>query len=253
MEWGFLPMIFIATVQSTPPLLIAGLGELITEKSGVLNLGVEGMMLVGAVFAFIVAFITDSFWLGATAGIGAGIVMAALFALLTVFLRANQVACGLALTIFGAGFSAFVGLEYEGKSLTSPPAYKIPFLGDIPVLGPMLFNYQVPVYFAVLLLSVTVWFLLHTRAGLILRAVGENHHAAGKMGYPVSWIRFVAVIYGGALCGLAGAYLSIFYTPLWAQNMTAGRGWIVLALVVFASWRPWRLRWGRFCSVLSEL
>ena len=182
MEWGFLPMIFIATVQSTPPLLIAGLGELITEKSGVLNLGVEGMMLVGAVFAFIVAFITDSFWLGATAGIGAGIVMAALFALLTVFLRANQVACGLALTIFGAGFSAFVGLEYEGKSLTSPPAYKIPFLGDIPVLGPMLFNYQVPVYFAVLLLSVTVWFLLHTRAGLILRAVGENHHAARENG-----------------------------------------------------------------------
>ena len=219
MEWGFLPMIFIATVQSTPPLLIAGLGELITEKSGVLNLGVEGMMLVGAVFAFIVAFITDSFWLGATAGIGAGIVMAALFALLTVFLRANQVACGLALTIFGAGFSAFVGLEYEGKSLTSPPAYKIPFLGDIPVLGPMLFNYQVPVYFAVLLLSVTVWFLLHTRAGLILRAVGENHHAAGKMGYPVSWIRFVAVIYGGALCGLAGAYLSYFlHAPVGAKH-----------------------------------
>ncbi len=236
MEW--LPLILYAAAHSAVPLLIAGLGELITEKSGVLNLGVEGMMLVGAVFAFIVARDSGSFAFGLLAAAFAGGVMASFFAFLTVGLRANQVACGLALTIFGAGFSAFVGLDYEGKTL---PAFAIAEQSAYSFLAHDKLPHNLALLFGIGMLFLTLYFLNHSRAGLILRACGENHDAAKRMGYQVSYIRAAAVIYGGVMCALAGAYLSVVYTPLWAQEMTAGRGWIVLALVVFASWRPLRL------------
>lgn len=236
MEW--LPLILYAAAHSAVPLLIAGLGELITEKSGVLNLGVEGLMLVGAVFAFIVAHESGSVVLGLTAAAFAGALMALFFALLTVGLRANQVACGLALTIFGAGFSAFVGLDYEGKTLT---AFSIGEDSVLSFLAHDKLAHNLALLFGIVMLFLTWRFLNHSRAGLILRACGENHDAAKRMGYRVSIIRAAAVVYGGVMCALAGAYLSIVYTPLWAQDMTAGRGWIVLALVVFASWRPLRL------------
>lgn len=243
MEWL---VIIVAALHSATPLLVAGLGELVTEKSGVLNLGVEGMMIVGAVIGFIVTFHTGNYLAGFAAAAVAGGVMASLFAMLTIWLRANQVASGLALTIFGLGFSAFVGLNYEGKTLVALEKFSIPFLQDIPVLGVLLFQHDGVFYFAIIMLILTVYFFGYTRWGLILRAVGENHHAALTLGYPVILIRFLAVVYGGMMCGIGGAYLSLVYTPLWAQNMTAGRGWVVLALVVFAAWRPLRLCAGAF-------
>lgn len=243
MEWV---VILIAAMQAATPLLLAGLGELTTEKSGVLNLGVEGMMIIGAVIGFIVTFHTESYFLGAVGAATAGALSAAFFGLLTVYLRTNQVASGLALTIFGLGFSAFVGLNYEGKTLVSLAPLNIPFLADIPLVGELFFQHDVFFYFAMLMLVATVFFFNKTRTGLIVRAVGENHHAAITLGYSVTTIRFWSVVYGGAMCGLGGAYLSMVYTPLWAQNMTAGRGWVVLALVVFAAWRPLRLCAGAF-------
>lgn len=238
-EW--LPLILYAAAHSAVPLLIAGLGELITEKSGVLNLGVEGMMLVGAVFAFIAASISGSLAFGLLAAVVAGGLMALFFALLTVGLRANQVACGLALTIFGAGLSAFVGLDFEGKTL---PGFVIAADSPLAFLAHDKLLHNVALLFGIVMLLLTMRFLTSSRAGLILRACGENHDAAKRMGYPVSSIRAAAVVYGGVMAALAGAYLSVVYTPLWAQGMTAGRGWIVLALVVFASWRPMRLAAG---------
>lgn len=239
MEFAVLPLIIYAAAHSAAPLLIAGLGELVTEKSGVLNLGVEGMMLIGAVFAFIAAHDSGSFAVGVVAAGFSGACMGALFAFLTVLLRANQVACGLALTIFGAGLSAFAGLAYEGKSLPESVFAFAQFAHDK-------FVHDLALLFGMLMLLATLFFLNKSRAGLILRACGENHDAAKQMGYSVTWIRFAAVVYGGVMCALGGAYLSLIYTPLWVQNMTAGRGWIVLALVVFASWRPWRLLAGAF-------
>ncbi len=239
MDWVLLPLLFYAAAHSAAPLLIAGLGELITEKSGVLNLGVEGMMLIGAVFAFIAAHDGGGFAGGLLAAAAAGFAVAGLFAFLTVGLRANQVACGLALAIFGGGLSAFAGLSYEGKSLPDSVFAFADFAHKK-------FVHDLFLLFALFMLAATWWFLNRSRAGLILRAAGENHDAARQTGYPVSWIRAAAVLYGGVMCALAGAYLSLVYTPLWAQGMSAGRGWIVLALVVFASWRPGRLLLGAF-------
>lgn len=241
-----LAVVVFAAMQAATPLLIAGLGALVAERAGVLNLGVEGMMLIGAVVGFIAAFHSDSALLGTVAAAGAGGGAAALFALLTVGLRTNQVATGLALTIFGTGFSAFVGLAYEGKTLVALPAVPVPGLEAIPFVGEVFFRHDAFTYFALALAPAVAWFLFGTRAGLALRAVGENHEAAAALGYRVSMIRFAAVVFGGAMAGVGGAFLSIAYTPLWAQNMTAGRGWVVLALVVFAAWRPWRLVGGAF-------
>lgn len=237
-------LILTATVGASIPLLYAALGELIVEKSGVLNLGVEGMMIVGAITAFIVATETGQLWLAVIAGMGAGALMALIFGFITLSLMANQVATGLALTIFGIGLSAFIGQAYTSVALDGVKALHIPLLSDIPVVGKLLFSYDLLVYLAVAVFAGVTWFLYRSRPGLILRAVGESPHSAHALGYGVIRIRYLAVLFGGAMAGLGGAYLSIAYTPLWAEGMTAGRGWIALALVVFSTWRPGRVLLG---------
>jgi simple sugar transport system permease protein len=238
--------ILVAAVAAGTPMVFAALGELVTEKSGVLNLGVEGMMLMGAVTGFAVASQTGNPWLGAVAGMAAGAAMALIFAVLTLNLMANQVASGLALTLFGVGLSAFLGKPYESVSLTVAPPPAIPLLSDIPVLGPLLFKYHVLVYVSWALFAAIAWFLYRSRAGLVLRSIGESPESAHAIGYPVIRIRYLATLFGGAMAGLGGAYLSEFYAPLWVEGMTAGRGWIALALVVFATWRPARVMIGAY-------
>jgi len=238
--------IFIATMRAGTPLLFAALGEIITEKAGVLNLGIEGMMLMGAVTGFIATVLTNSPLIGVLAAMFAGMAMSGVFGFLTLTLMANQVATGLALTIFGIGLSAFIGLGYIGTPIHGLPGMTIPVLSYIPILGPLLFNHDALVYVSLILLVAVTWFLYKSRAGLILRAVGESHEAAHAIGYSVLKIRYLAVIFGGATSGIAGAYLSLVYTPQWTENMTAGRGWIALALVVFASWRPARVLLGAY-------
>jgi ABC-type uncharacterized transport system permease subunit len=233
------------TVAATP-LVFASIGELVTEKSGVLNLGVEGMMIVGAVAAFAGTVGTGSYVLGILIGALAGAAMAGLFGVLTLTLMSNQVACGLALTLFGLGLSALIGQSYSGVSLPQFPRVDIPVLSDIPFIGPLIFGQDALVYLSFALVGGVAWFLTSTRAGLILRAVGENHEAAHGIGYPVVMIRYLATMFGGACAGIGGAYLSLVQTPLWVEKMTAGRGWIALALVVFASWRPLRTLGGAY-------
>lgn len=238
--------ILVSMIAAATPLLFAALGELVTEKSGVLNLGVEGMMLVGAVSAFAVAAGTGSLHAGAAAGALAGMSLALLFGLLTLSLVANQVATGLALTIFGIGLSALIGQDYVGTPLNALPKLAVPGLSDAPFVGPVLFGHDVLVYLSFASVAAVAWFLYRTRAGLVLRAVGESHDAAHAIGYPVIGIRYLAVAFGGAMAGIGGAYLSLVYTPMWIENMTAGRGWIALALVVFATWRPGRVVLGAY-------
>ena len=238
--------ILVGTIRAGTPLVFAALGELISEKSGVLNLGVEGMMLVGAVSGFIVTVLTGSPYLGILAAIAAGILMSLIFGGLTQLLLTNQVATGLALTIFGVGLSAFVGLNYIGTPIQGLQPIAIPGLSQIPIIGPLLFNHDFLIYLSIALFALVAWFLFRTRGGLILRAVGESHDAAHAIGYSVVKIRFLAIMFGGGMAGLAGAYLSLVYTPQWAENMTAGRGWIALALVVFATWRPARVLIGAY-------
>ena len=238
--------ILVATVAAGTPLVLAGLGELVAERSGILNLGVEGMMLVGAISAFAVAAQTGSSWLGIGVGLLAGTGMALVFAFLTITLVANQVASGLALTIFGVGLSAFVGRSYSGEALLADWSIRIPGLSDIDIVGPLIFTYDPLVYISWLLFGAVVWFLYRRRAGLVLRAVGESPAAALALGYPVRTIRYLATLFGGAMAGLAGAYLAIVHAQLWLENMTAGRGWIAVALVVFATWRPGRLMVGAY-------
>ncbi len=238
--------VLVSTVLAATPLLLAALGELVTEKSGVLNLGVEGMMLVGAVVGFAVAATSGSMALGILAAAVAGAAASVVFAVLTLLLMANQVACGLALTIFGVGLSALVGRRFIGVPLERLPPLHLGGLSDLPLVGPLLFGQDVMVYLSVALAAAVHWFLTATRPGLILRAVGENHEAAHALGYPVVAIRFAAVMFGGAMSGLGGAYLSLAYTPLWSEGMTSGRGWIALALVVFSTWKPGRLLLGAY-------
>jgi ABC-type uncharacterized transport system permease subunit len=238
--------ILVAAVAAGTPMVFAALGELVTEKSGVLNLGVEGMMLMGAVTGFAVASQTGNPWLGAVAGMAAGAAMALIFAVLTLNLMANQVASGLALTLFGVGLSAFLGKPYESVSLTVAPPPEIPLLSQIPVLGPLLFKYHLLVYVSWALFVLIAWFLYKSRAGLVLRSIGESPESAHAIGYPVIRIRYLATLFGGAMAGLGGAYLSEFYAPLWVEGMTSGRGWIALALVVFATWRPARVMIGAY-------
>lgn len=236
----------VLTLAAGTPLVYAALGELVVEKSGVLNLGVEGMMLVGAVSAFITAAMTASPWLGIMAGVLAGAVLAVLFGVLTLSLMSNQVAAGLALSLFGAGLSAFVGKPYVSRVITALPPVHIPAATDLPIVGKLLFGLNPLVYLSLVLLVCVQWFLFRTRAGLVLRAVGESPGSAHAIGYPVARIRYLAVVFGGACAGLAGAYLAVAYTPLWVEGMTAGRGWIALALVVFATWKPWRVLAGAY-------
>jgi len=241
-----LTSILFATVMAGTPLIIAGLGELVTEKAGVLNLGVEGMMSVGAVAAFAVAFFTHNYFLAILAGMGAGMAISMLFAVAALTLMANQVACGLALSIFGVGLAAFVGKPLESMSLKAGTPIAIPLLEKIPVLGPALFQQQSLVYFSWVLLAAVAWFLYRSKPGLVLRAVGEAPVAAHAIGYPVVRIRYLAVLFGGAMAGVAGAFMVVFYTPLWVEGMIAGRGWISIALVVFATWRPLRVLVGAY-------
>jgi len=246
--------LLISVMAAATPLILAAAGELVVEKSGVLNLGIEGMMLVGAIAAFSVAYTTGNLPLALVAAVVAGVLMALIFAFLSLTMQANQTATGLALTIFGRGFSALVGAGFVGISAPTLPPIYIPGLSTLPVLGPLLFNYDPLIYVAFVLLGAIAWFLNHTRWGLVVRAVGDAQDAAHAIGYKVIPIRYYATMFGGATAGLAGAYMSLSYSPLWAQDMTAGRGWVALALVVFAAWRPfWVLIGAWFFGALMYL
>jgi simple sugar transport system permease protein len=244
MEW-VIPTI-LTVISASTPLLLAALGELVTEKSGVLNLGVEGMMLAGAIAGFAVAIGTGSWMLAVLVAALAGAAMALIFAFLTLTLMANQVATGLALTIFGIGISALVGAAFVGTPYAGLPRLDITVLSDLPVVGPLLFAHDFLIYLSFFMVFAVAWFLTRTKSGLILRAVGENHEAAHSIGYHVVRIRYLAVLFGGVMAGLGGGFLSLSYTPMWAENMTAGRGWIALALVVFATWKPGRALLGAY-------
>lgn len=244
--FDLLTPVLLTVITASTPLLFAALGELVTEKSGVLNLGVEGMMIVGALAAFAVSSSTGSTMLGIAAGAVAGAGLALIFAFLTLTMLANQVATGLALTIFGIGLSALVGTGFVGVALAPLETLSIPGLSTIPVIGPVIFGQDVLVYLSFVMVGAVLWFLTATRAGLILRAVGVSHASAHAIGLPVVRTRYLATLFGGAMSGLGGAYLSLMYTPMWAENMTAGRGWIALALVVFSTWRPVRLLAGAY-------
>ena len=238
--------ILLTVITAATPLLIAALGELVVERSGVLNLGVEGMMIMGAASGVAVAIVTGSSVLGVLAAIGAGMALSLIFAGLTLGLAANQYASGLALTIFGLGLSGVVGAPFVGIQREGIGRIEVPLLADIPVIGPVLFRQDPFVYGSFLLVAGVAWFLWRTKAGLILRACGENPVSAHALGYPVLRIRLYAVLFGGACAGLAGAYLSLVLTPFWTAGMTSGRGWIALAIVVFASWLPIRAMFGAY-------
>ncbi|WP_310620010.1 ABC transporter permease [Flexibacterium corallicola] len=238
---------FILTViTASTPLLLAATGELVAERSGVLNLGVEGMMIIGAVLAFGVTHVTGSTLLGALSALVGGILMSVLFAILTLNLMANQIATGLALTILGLGISGMVGEAFIGEPGLRLATLNLPVLTEIPFIGPIIFGQDFLVYLSIFLVLAVYFFLFRTRAGLIVRAVGDNHSSAHALGYSVIKVRYLAVMFGGGCAGLAGAYLSLVYTPQWVEGMTAGRGWIALALVVFASWRPNRVLVGAY-------
>jgi ABC-type uncharacterized transport system permease subunit len=238
--------IVLSVLAASTPLLIAATGELVTERSGVLNLGVEGMMIMGAACGFGGAWLTGSIIVGALCGILAGTLMSLIFAFMTLGLAVNQVATGLALTILGIGTSGLIGARFVGERISPAPHLSVPYLSDLPLVGRIVFGEDAFVYLSLALL-IGVWlFLYRTRAGLILRSVGDNHVSAHALGYPVLRIRLLAVLFGGACAGLAGAYLPLAYTPFFIPGMTAGRGWIALALVVFASWRPGRLAIGAY-------
>ncbi|MCR6545590.1 ABC transporter permease [Dehalobacterium formicoaceticum] len=239
MDQLFMVTLLATAVTAGTPILLAALGEIITEKSGILNLGVEGMMLVGAVVGFMANVATQNPWLGVLMALIAGGLMALMHAFLTITLRGNQVVCGLALTIFGTGLSGFLGKSFVGiPAPASFKAFSVPLLGDLPLIGPIFFRQDALVYVSYLLVIVLALFLYKTRWGLSLRAVGENPAAADAVGISVFRIRYLSVIAGGMLAGLGGAYLSLAYAPSWLENMTAGRGWIAVALVIFATWNP---------------
>jgi general nucleoside transport system permease protein len=245
MSTELLIAIIVTVVGASTPILIAALGELVVEKAGVLNLGVEGMMLVGAITAFVVVFTTGNHYLAILLAAAAGVLTSLIFGFLTLSLSANQTATGLALTIFGTGFSALAGQGYSARPVTLLGPLFPAELATHPIWR-VLFGYSALVYFAFALVFAVWWFLKRTRAGLILRAVGENDLSAHSIGYSVIGIRYAAVAFGGAMAGIGGACFPLLLTPQWAEEMTAGRGWIAVALVVFASWRPFRLLAGAY-------
>jgi simple sugar transport system permease protein len=246
MDIILIQQIAIAAIKTGTPLLLIALGELVCEKSGVLNLGQEGMMLMGAMAGFAGTFFTGSLAMGMLCAILAGMLMAAIFGGLTLSLNTNQVATGLALTIFGTGLSAFLGSGFVGATISGFKAIHIPLLSDIPFIGAILFQHDLMVYISFIAV-IAIWIVMHkTRLGLTIRAIGENPHSANALGIKVIPLRFAIVLFGGAMAGLAGSYMSLAYTPMWMENMTAGRGWIALALVVFASWRIGYLMLGAY-------
>jgi len=241
-----LQAIILTIITASTPFLLAAIGELVVERSGVLNLGVEGMMVMGAVCGFGAAFVTGSPYVGILAAIAAGAALSALFGFLTLTLVANQVATGLALTLLGLGLSGIIGESFVGLPGVKLGAIYIPILTDIPFIGRILFGQDVLVYLSILLTGGVAHVLFKTKTGLIIRAVGSSHQSAHALGYNVISVRYACVLFGGACSGLAGGFLSLAYTPQWIENMTGGRGWIALALVVFASWLPWRAAIGAY-------
>ena len=237
-------LLIASLLVAATPILLAGIGELVVERAGVLNLGVEGMMITGAICGFMATIITGSPALGFVFAAIGGAALSFLFALLTQYALANQVASGLALTLFGLGLSSLLGQDYVGLKPPSTPKLDIPILSDLPFLGTVLFNHDAIVYLGIALVAAVWATLKYTRVGLVLRAVGENHDAAHALGYKVVRIRVLAIMFGGACAGLGGAYISLIRVPQWTEGMTAGAGWIALALVVFASWKPWRVLLG---------
>ena len=242
----FIEAVLLTVITASTPLLLASSGELVAERSGVLNLGVEGMMIVGAACGFAGAYHTGSIAFGALCGTVAGMALSAVFAAVTLGLAANQVASGLALTILGVGLAGLLGSGYVGQKIDGAAHLFIPYITDIPLIGKVIFGENAFVYFSVALVIGIWYFLYRTKAGLVLRAVGDNHASAHALGYPVLKIRTLAVLFGGGCAGLGGAYLPLAYTPFWVSGMTSGRGWIALALVVFASWLPFRLMIGAY-------
>jgi general nucleoside transport system permease protein len=239
-------LLLAATLNAGTVLALASLGLLIHEKAGIVNLGAEGMMLCAAIGGFATVVHTGSDVAGFVSGMAVGAVLSAVFGGLVIWLGTNQYATGLALSLFGAGFSAFVGVDYVKAQLPPRLNFEVPYLSQIPWWGDALFKHHPMVYLSVALALALIWFLDRTRSGLILRSVGESPQSAHALGYPVRRIRLASVMVGGALCGLAGAYLSIVYTPLWVQGMVAGKGWIALALTTFATWRPARVLLGAY-------
>ncbi|MDO9146002.1 ABC transporter permease [Rhodoferax sp.] len=239
-------LLLAATLNAGTVLAIAALGLLINEKVGIVNLGADGMMLCAAIAGFATVVTTGSDLAGFVAGMAVGALLAAIFGVLVIWLNTNQYATGLALTLFGTGFSAFVGTNFVQARIPERASFAIPGLSDIPWFGPALFRHHPLVYLTVVLALLLIWFLYRTRNGLVLRSVGESPESAHALGYPVRLIRLLAVVTGGALCGLAGAYLSVVYTPLWVEGMVAGKGWIALALTTFATWRPARVLLGAY-------
>ncbi|MGN6145598.1 MAG: ABC transporter permease [Mesorhizobium sp.] len=238
--------ILLTIATAATPLLVAAIGELVVERSGVLNLGVEGMMIMGAVGGFGVGYLTGSPWLGLVAAIVVGAVFSLLFAVMTLSLATNQVATGLSLTLLGLGLSGMIGTGFVGLPGVRLPDLHIPLLSDLPIVGKLVFGQDPVFYISILLIFAVAWFLFRTRTGLTLRSIGDSHTSAHALGIQVIRYRYLAVIFGGACAGLAGGQLSLVYTPQWVENMSAGRGWIALALVVFASWRPWRVLAGAY-------
>ena len=243
---GLAEAIILAVVTASTPLLLAAAGELVVERAGVLNLGVEGMMIMGAACGFAGAYLTGSTLIGALCGIAAGMALSAIFALLTLGLAVNQVATGLALTILGIGLSGLIGAGFVGEKIVPAPQLHLPLLSNLPFAGRILFAQDAFVYLSLALIAAMWWFIYRTRWGLVLRAVGDNPASAHALGYPVLTVRTFAVLFGGACAGLGGAYLPLAYTPFFIPGMTAGRGWIAVALVVFASWLPGRLVVGAY-------
>ena len=241
------PILLVASLMvASTPILLAAIGELVVEKSGVLNLGVEGMMITGAISGFAAAVLTGSPMIGFLCAALGGAALSMIFAILTQYFLSNQVATGLALTLFGLGLSAMLGQSYVGISPPASAKLDLPLISNIPVVGPILFSHNFTVYAALALVAGVWWFLNYTRGGLILRAVGESHDAAHALGYKVVRVRILAIMFGGACAGLGGAALSLVRVPQWAEGMTAGAGWIALAIVVFASWKPARILLGAY-------
>ena len=241
-----LTLLAASLMVASTPILLAAIGELVAEKAGVLNLGVEGMMIIGAICGFAAAVVTGSPMIGFLCAALGGAALSLIFAVLTQYFLSNQVATGLALTLFGLGLSAMLGQSYIGIKPPASAKLDLPLISDIPVLGPILFSHDFTVYAAIALVAGVWWFLKYTRGGLILRAVGENHEAAHALGYKVVWVRILAIMFGGACAGLGGAALSLVRVPQWTEGMTAGSGWIALAIVVFASWKPARVLLGAY-------
>ena len=244
--FGAFESVILTIITASTPLLLAAIGELVTERAGVLNLGVEGMMIMGAVCGFVVAYSSGSATLGVCGGLVAGIAMSLLFAFLTQTLMASQVATGLSLTLLGLGLSGMIGENFTGLPGVKLEALNIPVVSEIPFIGPVFFGHDILVYASLIITAGVAYVLFRTRAGLIVVAVGGNHYSAHALGYDVVRVRYACIAFGGACSGLAGAYLSLSYTPQWIENMSSGRGWIALALVVFSTWLPKRVLLGAY-------